>query len=219
MTSALFLQIVTIASDVIIFLLVGFYLWTLQKDKNEVEIRQQKLAEKQEQIDAKHRQIIQNAHEQEKKIIDNATQQANSIISNAQFINDSAKQTIDNAFQKMIADLQNQAAASSNNFMGDYKKYLEHLAQQSVNSFQKLTQQIEAEMQTQMENLSNSQLKNMQAEIEEHKKQQLKEAEEKINDVIQSVAQKVFNKSISLDDHRSLIIDSLEKSRKEGLFE
>ena len=36
--------------------------------------------------------------------------------------------------------------------------------------------------------------------------------------IIQKASQEILNKSLSLDDHRQLITEALEKAKNEGLF-
>jgi flagellar biosynthesis/type III secretory pathway protein FliH len=74
-------------------------------------------------------------------------------------------------------------------------------------------------MQSQMQNFRDSLLPQMQKELDAYKQQRFSEADKTINKIIQDIAQKVLNKSLSLEDHQNLIIESLEKSRKEGVFE
>jgi hypothetical protein len=74
-------------------------------------------------------------------------------------------------------------------------------------------------MQKQMQNFRQAYLPTIQKELEEYKNERLKKADKQINSIIQEVAEEVLNKAIPLEDHQKLIIESLEKSRKEGLFE
>ena len=68
-------------------------------------------------------------------------------------------------------------------------------------------------------NISATLLSNLQKEIAAYKQQKIKESDKTVNKIIAEVSQKVLNKSIPLEDHQNLIIESLEKSLKEGVFD
>jgi len=53
-------------------------------------------------------------------------------------------------------------------------------------------------------------------ELELYKVEALKKIDDQIYNVIQNISNEVLGKSISLQDHEQLIIDALEKAKKEG---
>ena len=219
MTTALFLQIVVVASNLIIFVFVGFYLWRLNKDSSKLESKAKDLSKKEEEITAQYRQMVDQIHKKEAEVLENATQQAKIIINNSHKISDSSKESIDNALKKMVADIQDQASKSSIDHVNNYKNYLNQISEKSLTNFQGITQKFESEMQTQMQEFRKSLLPGIQNELEEYKSQQLRTAEEKIEKIVQQVAQEVFNRSLTTEEHKQLIIRSLERSKKEGVFD
>jgi vacuolar-type H+-ATPase subunit H len=216
---ASFLQVITIAADLMIFVFVGFYLFILQRDKAKLEKQKQDLVARQANIETEYKKTIENALLKEKKILEDAAQSAGAIIQNTQFVADSARQLIEKALQNMLSQVEKEAASASGQSSQVYKDYLSKLSQQSLDNFQNLTKKFEEEMQAQMQDYRQTLLAQMQKETEEYKGKKLKEADAKIELVIQKVAQSVLNKSLALDDHKTLIIESLEKSRKEGVFD
>jgi hypothetical protein len=77
---------------------------------------------------------------------------------------------------------------------------------------------MEAELQKQTATFRDSLLPQMEQELDEYKKIRLQQADRTITQVIQEVSQEILNKSISLDDHQRLLIEALEKAKKEGVF-
>ena len=61
-------------------------------------------------------------------------------------------------------------------------------------------------------------LLNLQKDIEAYKESRYADAEESVKQIVQKVSQEVLNKSISLEDHQKMVIDALEKAKKEGVF-
>lgn len=58
-----------------------------------------------------------------------------------------------------------------------------------------------------------------QDEIKTYRAERLAEIDNHIGEIILSVSQRVIGKALSLEDHRDLVISSLEKAKKEGFFE
>ena len=61
-------------------------------------------------------------------------------------------------------------------------------------------------------------LPNMEKEIEAYKQARFKEAEAMVTKIVQKVSQEVLNKAINIEDHEKLVVDALEKAKKEGIF-
>jgi F-type H+-transporting ATPase subunit b len=219
MDSALFLQIVTVVSDLIIFVFVGFYFWTMQKDRKILEERQKRLKQKSDEIEAKYDQIVDEAHDEKKKILQKTSQKANAIISDTQFVTDTSKKIVEDALQKLSVDIKAKAQAASNQQVDTYKNYLDRASKESLNDFSSVADKFAHEMEKQTQQFRTQLLKNMQKELEEFKVKKMQAAEQKINIIVDKVAQKVLGKSISPQDHKKLILDSLEKAQKEGVFD
>ena len=196
-----------------------YYLWTLTRAKNSLEEREKELTKKENKLESDYRQIIDNTLIKERKILEDAAKQASTILSNTQYVSSASKELIDKALEKMIVDIQKEAEISSNDSMANYKNFLNQLSGKSLENFQNITKSFEADMEKQMQEFGKSLLPGVQKEIEAYKLQRFSEADKKINKIVQLVSQKVLNKSVSLEDHQKLIIESLEKSRKEGVFD
>jgi hypothetical protein len=59
----------------------------------------------------------------------------------------------------------------------------------------------------------------MQKELDGYKQSRINQIEQMISRVIQEASQEILNKSISVDDHQKLLMESLEKAKKEGVFD
>ena len=96
---------------------------------------------------------------------------------------------------------------------------LQKLAAESLKEFQTITKNMEVDLQNQTKNYRDSMLPKLQKELEEYKAMRMQQAERTITHVIQEVAQDILNKSLSLEDHEQLLIEALEKAKKEGAFD
>lgn len=216
---ALYLPVIIATFNLMVLSVLGFYMWTLQKERKELEKHKKELSEKERELESGYRQIIENALAKERKIIEEATAQARSILSNTQSLSSASKDDLDKALQKMIYDVQNYAATSSNNLLNDYKNYLDKIAEKTLMDFQSNTKRFEDDMQKKMQDFRDTLLPGIQKELDEYKNKRFQEADKVVNEIIKRVTQKVINKSLSPEDHKQLIIDSLEKCRKEGIFD
>lgn len=219
MNSALFLQIATVVSDLIIFIFVGFYFWSLNKDRKNVDEREKKLSQKQEAIENQYNQIVDIANQQKRKILEETASKSSAIIANTQFISESSKKSIEDALQKVIASIQQKALTTSEVYIENYKNYLDQTTQKTLGQFQSIAKIFEDEMQKQTADLQKALLADFQEQFKNHQQQKFSEVDQQINEIVEKVSQKVLNKSIPYEDHKNLIIEALEKAQKEGIFE
>ena len=205
-------QLLTISADLIIFIFVWFYIWEIRaKDKS--------LEEERKKTDSSYHHVVDDALAKERKILDDATHEAAQIISKTEFLTDSSKQAVDQALQKMEGEMEKEAGTASQAFAKTYSASLQKLAAASLTEFQTITHTMEADLQKQTKEFRDSMLPNLQKELEEYKKMRLQQADRTITHIIQEVSQEILNKSLSLDDHQRLLTESLEKAKKEGVFD
>jgi vacuolar-type H+-ATPase subunit H len=204
-------QILTVAADLVIFLFVWYYLWNLHGKEKSIDKEQLK-------NDLNYHHIVDEALSKERKIINDATNEATQIISNTEFVTSASKESMDQALEKMEGEIEKQAESASDAFTKTYSTSLQKIAAQSLANLQAITKTMETELDKQSKEYRESLLPRLEKELEEYKKMRLQQAERTINHVIQEVTQEILNKSLSLDDHQRLLIESLEKAKKEGVF-
>ena len=212
MLPTIFFQLFTIAADVAIFGFIWYYLWEMHGKQKQIE-------EERKKTDDNYHHVVDDALAKERKILDDATSEANQIISKTQFLTDESTTTLDHALQQMEHAIEKDAGDTSHEFTKTYSASLQKLASQSLNEFQTITKTMEAELQKQNKEYRESLLPALQKELDEYKKLRLAQAERTITHVIQEVSQEILNKSLSLEDHERLLIESLEKAKKEGAFD
>ncbi len=215
----LFLLFVIPTANLMMLLFLGFYLHQLKNEKKVLEDKARELAKKENEVNSDFHQSVDKSLSEERKIIDGATEQAKSILTDTKYVSDSSKKVIDEALAKMIGLVEQEVETSSKDMLDKHKNSLTEVSGKSLNNLQNITKQFETNLEMQMQDFQKSLLPNLQKELEEYKQQKFKEANDKVNKIIQQVSQKVLNKSLSADDHQNLIIESLEKFRKDGLFD
>ena len=206
------IEILTIIADVVIFIFVGYYAYTLRKKEKEVD----KIEKKE---DADYHKIVDNALTKERQILEDATQEADEIISSAEYVRQSSKEAIDHALQELVKQIQKESISTATGFMTSYSDHLKNLATSSLTDFEDVSKALQADLQKQIKDFRESLLPDLEKELDEYKKMRLKQSEETIAKIVQKASSDIFNKSISLEDHQKLLIASLEKAKAEGVFD
>lgn len=241
----LLFQVVTLVFDLSIIVFVVFYILNLRKKEKYIDERDNKISNDYKQVVgngmARERQIVENAVAESSQIMQIATHQANQILSGAQYISQTTKATLDNALQRMVVDVSNASSSSKisvdqalqkivvnvhkeafdagKDVTASYQASLKHMVNISLTGFQNVTSELELDLQKQIREFRTSLLNNLEKEMEEYKAQKIQRIDKVSVGIAQKVAQEVLNKSLTIDDHESLVIRSLEKAKKEGVFD
>lgn len=204
--------IITLASGILVLILFIFYFLSLRTKEKEVE-------KKEHQIDEGFHHVVDEAQAQERKIIEDATKQADQIIKESKYLTQSSKLEVDNAIKTVIAEIQKEGNVIAKSFTSEYSNSLKSLSNESLREFQNIMIQLQADLKKQNKLYQEQMLPEIQKEIKEYKKSKMQEIDKEIANILQKAAQEIFNKSISLADHQKVVVDSLEKAKKEGVFE
>lgn len=205
-------QIISIIGNAVLFIFVIYYFW-------EIRSKEKQYDEKKANLDAQYHHVVDEAMAKERKILEDATDQAGQIISSAKNVSTSSQEQINAALQKIIADSHHQALTESQDVMNAYGASLKQIAQASLANFSALSKELEESMHKQVKEFQQSMVPLLQKELEEYKASRMKETEQLVGRVIQKASQDIFNKTINLEDHHKLMIEALEKARKEGIFD
>lgn len=205
------IQLVTILADLVIFVFVCYYLWELHA--------KEKLMEKEKaETDTNYHHVVDDALAKERKILDDAAFSSSQIIAGTKYVTSSSKQSLDEAIQKMESNLTSELGNTSGDFTKTYAASLQHLTNQSLSDFQNIVRSMQTDLQRQTQDFSATMLPGLEKELEEYKKIRLQQADRTITHVIQEVSQEILNKALPLEDHHQLLIEALEKAKKEGVF-
>jgi len=213
------LQVINLIADLTIFFFVGYYLLRFVKREKDLEEKEKLLKEKEGKIDTEYHLVVDNALTKERKIIEDATDQAESIISKTEFVSQESKEMVNRALRQMAFDIQKESYDAGRKFIGDYEIFLDKLSVTSLSGFQNITKEFGTDLERQIKEFRQTLLPSIEKEIEGYKIQRLKSLDKEINALVQKVSQKALNKSIPSEDHSNLVIESLEKAKKEGIFD
>lgn len=242
---ALLLQIIAIAVDIVVITLLLYYLSSV-RNREKALIEKEKTLESNYQkamVDAmaKEKQVIDGAMNEANKILEVTTNQATQIIQGAQFmsqnslailtqavqkmisqtqvIGDTTKITLEQALQKIVVDVQKEALDASRTSVNAYSQSLKVVTSQSLSDLQIIAKGLEVDLQKQISDFNQSLLPRLEKEVEEYKEMRLKQAEQMVNKVVQKASQEIFGRIITFNDHQNIMIESLERAKKEGVFD
>lgn len=184
----------------------------MRKKEKDLEKRERK-------VDTSFHEIVDDALSRERKILEDATSEADKIIDDANYVNKNSKEEVDQALQKMEASIKQETLTTAQTFIKSYHSSLQQISGQSIADFEKVSKEMQTDLKKQIQEFHEHLLPQLEKDIEEYKASRMKQVEGTISQIIQKVAQEVFGKSISIDDHHKLIADSLEKAKKEGVFD
>ncbi|HVF69186.1 MAG TPA: hypothetical protein VNA13_01330 [Xanthomonadales bacterium] len=222
-------QFITLLANSAILLFVFYYFFRLNKKERELEKKEGK-------IDTQYHQVVDDALTRERKILDDATMEAEKIITDAEYISTSDKETLEQALHKTVEEIKKEAVQtghalvenyastlkeislhSQENFQDVAKEFEDNLKKQ-VQDFQNVVKGLETDLQKQIREFNEAMLPNLERELEEYKKERIQQTEKLVANIAQKASREILNKSISVDDHQKLITESLEKAKKEGVF-
>jgi hypothetical protein len=204
-------QVTNFLLNLILVLFVIYYIIVMR-------VKVKHLEEERKKNDTSYHQIVDNALTKERKILEDATSEAGHIIKDAQYVSESGKHTVDQALEKMISDVKGQTIHTSDDFKKTFEHSLQQIANASLTDFQQISHGLQTDLAKQIKEFNETLLPRMEKELESYKQVRMKQAEQTITKIVQAASQDILNKSISFEDHQKLMLDSLDKAKKEGMF-
>lgn len=188
-------------------------------------------------IAASNSSSLEEARSKAVKIIDRANNKAMDIIQKANLFitvrNDSFNKELKDITQKELKMFEEETSG----FIKVYEDVLNDLKSRNVEIFQNISKDIEISTLEEIKKFKyiieqetiasqemiskkiNHEYSLAKKDIETYKQSQLIIVDERIYQILEKVSTLVMGKAISLSDHEALVIDSLEKAKKEAIFD
>lgn len=207
-----FFQVMSVTTDLVIFLFVGYYVLRLRSREEEIEKKEKK-------IDTNYHEIVDDALTKERRILEDATAEADKIIADTQLISDSSKESMSLALEGMKTDIHTEVGSLANSYHSQYQTALQKLTNESLDDFKNVSKELQENLRKEVTTFQSSLLPNLQKELDAYKQSRMKETDQIVTKVVQKVSQQVLNKTLSMEDHQKLLLDALEKAKQEGIFD
>lgn len=185
----------------------------------------------------KNPDLLTEANAKSVKIIDEANNKAMDIINKANLSTDTASGSFNRQITH-IASLQvKEFEKTTSNFIKLHNQVLQELKSKNIEVLQNVSKDIEIsstqeikDFRDSMKNLTvssqnlvkekiDADYKSAQKEIEDYYGKSIARMDEKIYEMLKKISKMVLGKALNLSEHEDLILQALEKAKKEETFE
>jgi hypothetical protein len=223
-------EIITLSTNFLIILFITYYFLKLRAKEKQLE-------QKENKTDAQYHEVVNDALTKERKILDDAAHAADQIMTGAHYVNKATKEEVYNALQKMGINIQEEAERVAHDFLNTFQHSLNKLTTQSLTGlqsaaqnfntdiekqltdFKETSQAVQIDLQKRIRQFHEDRLAALEKELEVYKQTRLKQSEGIITTIIREASREILNKSISIEDHQKLVLDSFESAKKKGVFD
>lgn len=188
-------------------------------------LKGKRLEKKQRQLDAQSARVVKSAEDKAKTVIDKAVERARDTLLEAESFNQdildklemSLRQTASEGL-KLIREESTQIDKGYKALAGDIKQEYVEQADQTLQSIKATAARELEDFRQVLKQETTAEFKQVKEEIERYKQVKFREVDEAAKALVLRVSEEVLGKAISLDDHERLVIEALEKAKKEGVF-
>ncbi len=216
--------------EAIVIILVGvFYTYYLHH-------KEKRIKEEMRDIDKKVTSVTEEAHFRAKMIIIHAVQKAQEVLSQTEYL----KNDLTHEARQKVQDMAETYLQSFKSDAGEageaYKKTLHDIHTKFLEDEKMISQEMQQIQKQEIESFKNTlkgnavtaggylqkkvdtEFEKAKGEIENYKQEKIRQINKSIDELAMKLAREVLGKSISLEDHQKLIVEALEKAKREGLF-
>jgi len=204
--------ILTLASNILVISIVIYYFAAIRKKEKKIE-------KEQNEMDTNYHHIVDETLSKERKIIDDATNEAGQIVTQSKYLTTASQQEINNAVKFVVAGIQKNGEAITQSFAQEYTNSLRNMSTTSLSEFQNVMSGLQSDLKKQIQDFQATLLPRVEKELDTYKKSRMQEVDQAVVSIVQKASQDIFNKTISMSDHQNAVIQSLEKAKKEGIFD
>lgn len=179
--------------------------------------------------------FMEDARNKSAEIIEESTKKAQQILNESQVISADSKKTLDSALETIIKHQVGYFEKATADFLNEYKKELENLKSSAIKITQSASKNIELDTVKEINNFDEilaketydgqkivegkieEEFSKAQKQVQDYKTEMLKKTQEDIYKILERISRDAIGKSLNLSDHEQLIIEALEKAKKENL--
>lgn len=192
-------------------------------------LRNRALEKKQKYLYKHLSEITESAREKAEEIIENATKSAGKTLAESIYLKKEFSTHLKNSLEDVMGNHLNTLRRESENFDRDYKEALadvkktalestEAELQKEIKSFREVITEEIIDSHKKIESQTLEEMAEVNRQMEAYKAEQIKLIESQINQIIQKMTKEIIGKSLSLNEHQDIVMEALEKAKKEGAF-
>lgn len=198
--------------------------------------REHEFQEKERATFKQYEDIIKRAHEEAAALLEKATETSKQLVSQTRTTNERLTSGFDKVLQqvaeKQIEALNREAEILKKDYLSKINQMQANIDQNANSLIQTTETNLDKQLETFTQNLmahatkseqmmtqkTQEMLQNLDAELQQYKKARMEKVDTEIMALIQKTYKDILEKTIPPEIHRDLILEALEKSKKEGLF-
>ncbi|KKU30639.1 MAG: Ribonuclease Y [candidate division WWE3 bacterium GW2011_GWA1_46_21] len=181
-------------------------------------------------------EIMEEARKEALLIIETSNKKAQKVLLEAEEVSEESKESLENKMNEVSAKQWQELAQSTSEMVGAFKDLIERQKRENVDSLtdasEELRQQVLAEVeefktkletetlksQKIVEDKINAKYSQIETSLGVYKREKLKEIDEKVYDVLAEATKDILGKSLSVEEHRDLVVAALERAKIYGGF-
>jgi hypothetical protein len=183
-----------------------------------------------------NKHYLKKAKQEASTIVETAGEEALEMLSDSRLISNKDQQLIDevvtkisqqqsaflqNAIDQMMSEFRTELQQLKNNnisMLSNVSKDIEKDTSSQLSEYTKAIEQETVKSEQTLDKQVKEEYQEIQNEIASYKQEQFKKIDNKIKDTFKQISVDILGKSISPDDHRDLILQTLEKAKNEKVF-
>lgn len=187
------------------------------------------------QVHKREADLLEAARIKAGEILENANKKASEIIGSSNNLNTQSKKMLGEALDTLLKHQTSYFEKASADFLEAYKRELESLKQKNIEIVRNISNNIEEDTIKEVEDFDNilqketfaaqkivegkieKEYSTAQQNVQDYKNEMLRKAEEEIYRILENVSKLTLGKSIPFAEHEQLIIEALEKAKKDGI--
>jgi F0F1-type ATP synthase membrane subunit b/b' len=229
----IFLTLAVTTLAAVLFFLIRAYALLHEELHNSQKVNDQL----RNQLSEKPVKLLASAHEKAQEIIEQANRQAMTILSNSKTYETSSNDTLNEklaALEKQQETVFNQATEEMKTA---YQDLLIQIQEEDINTLKSMTKDIESDVLADFKEFRASLEKEtinsekfvkekideeyltLQKELETYKKEQYQKIDRDVYKILYRVSEMVMSQGIPFDKHKQLVLEALDRAKKEQVFQ
>lgn len=213
------IMIITITGVLAVLGAIAIFLHAILKKEHDFQ-------EKEQGVFKDYQAIIDKAHVEAQEVLEDTSDAAQRVLRQTRGTNENMASDLDKVLQhiaqKHIELLNAQATTLNQAYEKKVVELLQTVQDQFIKELDAKTQSLVTKATTSedlLDQKTKELLANAEKEIAEYKKERMAKVEEQISHIVERTYQDILGRSIPAQVQQDLIIEALEKAKKEGTFE
>lgn len=209
---------------------VGIFLWLYFIRKL------QDVKHKEQEIDSGFNKFLEHAHTKAEIILEEATRRASEILTETQTLKTGIEEQINQSVQMslsnhvtMFNDVSQKTTESyaellktlRQEFLGDMSKLsdkVKELAEENLNVYKQIIKDEASTAQLSIQEKIDQEFAKAKKDIDAYRKSEISYIDKSIGKIILLISKDIISREITVSDKQNLLLEALERAKKEGLF-